>query len=444
MDQTTKTTGKQQQQQEDAEFVEICDESENENERKRRVYMEAYVAINVEPRQCGPLVQRLSAESKVLRQQNQPGAIHHVDINHLKRVMRVQQSDNDDLTDKLINGEAAPMMKEAAVSSSYSTKQGAHSKETNDGGKSSSFTTTHMDTRKRKRGTENKLRLDVLIGAASQVDRMFASEHKTNDDDIPIDDVITTWLESKYQVRNVCKVSLPGREPSSEEEWKDYQKIWPTTFFPNKSIEQKQTERHLTNQEVELMRKGMQAALLDAKQQQQQQQQKQDEESLLAQVVVGTVILDPYTGDIVGRAAPERAMQRQLFTTNRQNENNNNPLATSILYAIQSVSRVERECAVKQGMDSDTFQGGQYLCTGYDVFTTVEPTVFEAMALVHSRVRRVVVGCGRTTMRGALTTVKVHALPGTNHKYRAFLCHTNGDLARQCRELLNGKNENSK
>lgn len=65
----------------------------------------------------------------------------------------------------------------------------------------------------------------------------------------------------------------------------------------------------------------------------------------------------------------------------------------------------------------------------YDVYLTKEPSVYEAMALVHSRVRRVVFGIRDFGMGGlsggsgclpSLQSTGIHTLPGTNHHYRAF------------------------
>jgi len=65
------------------------------------------------------------------------------------------------------------------------------------------------------------------------------------------------------------------------------------------------------------------------------------------------------------------------------------------------------------------------LSYSYDMYVTKEPGVFEAMALVHSRIRRVIFwkdnhhdgGLG-----GSGSTTSVHCLPGTNHHYRVFRC----------------------
>ncbi|XP_065344763.1 probable inactive tRNA-specific adenosine deaminase-like protein 3 isoform X1 [Cloeon dipterum] len=60
-----------------------------------------------------------------------------------------------------------------------------------------------------------------------------------------------------------------------------------------------------------------------------------------------------------------------------------------------------------------------YLCTNYDVVVTREPCTFCAMALLHNRVKRVFYGCAAT--QGALgSRVKLHTLPGINHRYEVF------------------------
>jgi tRNA-specific adenosine deaminase 3 len=58
-----------------------------------------------------------------------------------------------------------------------------------------------------------------------------------------------------------------------------------------------------------------------------------------------------------------------------------------------------------------------YLCTGCDVFVTVEPCAMCAMALVHSRIRRLIYAL--PAAEGALgSKYRLHTVPSINHHYQ--------------------------
>ena len=62
-----------------------------------------------------------------------------------------------------------------------------------------------------------------------------------------------------------------------------------------------------------------------------------------------------------------------------------------------------------------------YLCTGYDCYVVHEPCVMCAMALVHSRLRRVIF-CVTNSQHGALggSGIKLHSHKSLNHHYQVF------------------------
>jgi len=75
----------------------------------------------------------------------------------------------------------------------------------------------------------------------------------------------------------------------------------------------------------------------------------------------------------------------------------------------------------------------QYLCSGCDVFVTVEPCAMCAMALVHSRIRRLVYAL--PAAEGALgSKYLIHTVPSLNHHFQVV----RGFLGHEARERLGG------
>ncbi|KAJ1519633.1 hypothetical protein ONE63_004905 [Megalurothrips usitatus] len=77
----------------------------------------------------------------------------------------------------------------------------------------------------------------------------------------------------------------------------------------------------------------------------------------------------------------------------------------------------------RQDGDGDDRPVGPYLCTGYDVYLAREPCTMCAMALVHSRVKRVFYAAASAA--GILgTRAKLHAVRALNHHYQVFQVRT--------------------
>jgi len=382
----------------DVEFVEIHGRKDLESHGRPPHAVQVWVLINVEPRRCGPLVKRLTAELPL----KQDG----FDLSHLKRVKRTtkklgNEADEDDTKKKRKRPTSPP--------EKSSTKK-------------------------------DDIRLDVVLGPVSALRNKYLGSSEDSAEDI--DSFLRPYLnaaatitcsETRSTTASIDTVMVPGRQADSQEEWNTFNSIWPMMYYPNKTMEFIEQEIMLNSSEIEQMRQGMQAAISDAT------QNTGCRGFNCNTVPAGVVVMSPQTGKVVATASEERGHQNTLLANDSYLKDSHNPLSTSILLAIQGVSRLERKAAISAGgMHTVGFQCGQYLCTGYDVYTTLEPSVFESMALVHSRIRRVVFGCsnpGDALWGRGLTEQQVHALPGTNHHYRAFSCLPGSDLNERCNSL---------
>ena len=61
-----------------------------------------------------------------------------------------------------------------------------------------------------------------------------------------------------------------------------------------------------------------------------------------------------------------------------------------------------------------------YLCTGLDLYLSAEPDLMTAMALVHSRIRRVFYQTSCPAFGALGTHYNIHSLRSLNHHFRVF------------------------
>ena len=203
-------------------------------------------------------------------------------------------------------------------------------------------------------------------------------------------------------------VSVPGRPPSSEVEWKKFNNLWPTVYQPLNWEETQEKELALSSEERQQMKQGMDHIFEHIRTTEQQ--------------LPCAIVMDPKASTIISTSWAEAKLQSI--------SDEQNPLATPVLLALQGVSRVERQAAMS--LETDEFSKGQYLCTGYDLYCSYEPSVFEAMGCLHFRLRRLTFAdlneeSGATSnspkgnvWHGGCSMHNIHCLPETNHRFRAF------------------------
>lgn len=212
-------------------------------------------------------------------------------------------------------------------------------------------------------------------------------------------------------------VAIPKRLPQSKQEYEEFNAIWPTQYYPLKTAEYQKQQRALSQEELMKMRQHI----------------------LQASRGQTVLVVDPQQNQVVGDSNQEKLDRRGALSDSPPMEN---CLATPVLLAIQGISRKERQSQLQQQCDPTDNneyqhkefakrQGQQYLCTGYDMYSFYEPSIFEAMACIHSRLRRLIY-CRHQMVDGShtarthavwtngCTQHHIHDLPGTNHRYRVF------------------------
>lgn len=245
------------------------------------------------------------------------------------------------------------------------------------------------------------------------------------------------------EVRKVYVAKLP---PKTKKQYLKVHALWPCNFHSDKYIEKLSTNTLFTDAENLQHQTRMKLAI---------ELVRAAKKLGLTQLSQGVIIVDPKIDSIVALG---------------YSESHNNPCKHAPMVAIDNVAKTQNGGAWNSynstlpnddsqlnlhGIHSDllpilkqNFQGiifgaswfkgkseivepsdGPYLCTGYYVYSTHEPCVMCAMALIHSRVKRVFYGV--STKNGGLETLcKIHTVKDLNHHYEVFakLCEKDCNL----------------
>ncbi|CAM9678563.1 unnamed protein product [Laminaria digitata] len=269
-------------------------------------------------------------------------------------------------------------------------------------------------------------------------------------------------IEERYSFKPTS-YAVPKLEPRTRQQFENGQSAWPMIFHHSTSEEARRAARAIPEQEAIDAVAFMREALKDADAGRRQ---------AAGRATVGAVLVDPAAGKVVASSSLERQKVHDDWPPSMRDH----PLHHAAMLCVQGVglalAAAKKEASREEGTvegklppegegkgegdagaaasDASADPGGwrgtrpepavggqvlsskQYLCTGYDLYTTREPCLMCAMALVHSRVRRVVYGV-RDPERGCLgSLMMLHTLPSLNHNYRAF----EGVCADDCRQSL--------
>ncbi|XP_055968771.1 probable inactive tRNA-specific adenosine deaminase-like protein 3 [Sorex fumeus] len=226
------------------------------------------------------------------------------------------------------------------------------------------------------------------------------------------------------------RVAVPARPPLTRRQFEAARAHWPTAFHEDRQVTRALAGQLFSAPERAALQAHMERAVRAAR-----------GAAARGLRAVGAVVVDPAGGRVLATAHDCRSPRQ--------------PLLHAALVCLDLVARGQgrgalqldlaghpgcsyapppRACAgaVRKLDEADADADGQvpYVCTGYDVFLTREPCAMCAMALLHSRVRRVFYGAASPD--GALgTRFRLHARPDLNHRFQVF----RGVLEAQCRAL---------
>ncbi|KAF1329174.1 Subunit of trna-specific adenosine-34 deaminase, partial [Globisporangium splendens] len=252
------------------------------------------------------------------------------------------------------------------------------------------------------------------------------------DDNEPLNELLATKrseMEEQFQAQ-LTSVSVLKHAPQTREAFEQHTKAWPLIFHA--SVLPVAQAEPISESEAQQMTQHVRAAVTLAAQ----------FDAAIADMKLpfccahGCIVVDPLAsstteGQVVADSFARRDHASYAFCA----------LYHPVVIAVDSVAERDRQRAAAattskkhkrthtdddndaQMADSNSKEDAKeesYLCTGYDVYMDREPCVMCAMALVHSRARRIVFATLNAT-DGALASVhRLHTIKSLNHHYRVF------------------------
>ncbi|XP_050306404.1 probable inactive tRNA-specific adenosine deaminase-like protein 3 [Anthonomus grandis grandis] len=247
------------------------------------------------------------------------------------------------------------------------------------------------------------------------------------------------------KIRTVLVAKIP---PKTKKQHCKVHALWPCNFHPDKYLEKLSTNTLFNDRELDEHITYMRIAIEVAK---------KANSVGLSQTQQGVIVIDPKIKSVVAIGYSESthnpckhaamvAIDNVSKTQNggawndytldtSSSDLNLNGFHPKLLSHLQKLfSKTHFGATVFRPKDQLTDPGdGPYLCTSYHVYSTFEVCVMCAMALVHSRVKRVFYGA--SSDNGGLGTLcKIHTVRDLNHHYEVFggLCES------ECEELNGG------
>ena len=256
-------------------------------------------------------------------------------------------------------------------------------------------------------------------------------------------------LEMIDNIRLSSSAIISTRPIRNRNEWNELNCLWPMSFQIHKSHNANNGELEVVEwdqEEKDSIRRFMQVAI---------------DEALLAMqhglIGCGAVIVDPSNRVILSQShdrrpkcfaslspcAPSRHLGgKEKYPASTENaekeevtvcitEKNSNemvksfhPLDHAARVCIRQVGDLHKSQTDKFKVDPTSerlMESAPYLCTGYDIYLTHEPCLFCALALLHSRIRRVFfMHCNMVVGSFSDKKYRIHQRKALNHRFKVY------------------------
>ncbi len=224
---------------------------------------------------------------------------------------------------------------------------------------------------------------------------------------------LPSWISSNAETVDVFggensfgMGEVPSRSPRTRSQWEAAQReLWPCKFHEDKELEAVLARR---SEDVwgEAAAKRHGELMEDA--------DPGEEEGDAEDVPCGcggegAVLVDPSSDAVVVREVLSRKSDQR------------HRLDHSVMRMIETLAAKSRKGQGESGSGKDAEKDGEggYLCTGLDAYLWREPCLMCAMALVHSRIRRVFFR--RSSPGGGLcSAAKLHTIKSLNHLFEVY------------------------
>ncbi|XP_063958318.1 probable inactive tRNA-specific adenosine deaminase-like protein 3 isoform X1 [Lytechinus pictus] len=245
-----------------------------------------------------------------------------------------------------------------------------------------------------KNGSDNKDELQVILCESNKVTLPIIDKSSS---------VIVDGDINKELLGDPFIAYIPRVAPQTKAQFAEASKYWPTAYHEDKELSRLLSGENFSSSDRESVYKNILKAI-----------RKADEATINGKEAIGALIVDP-TSDTT------------LAMTSSIPGKGENPLQHAVMKCIDLVAHSQGGgawpiCQESHFVSLDSMCNSDetpYLCTGFDLYVTQEPCIMCAMALVHSRIRRVFYTNSHPD--GALGSMyKLHTETSLNHRYQAF------------------------